>query len=29
MDGGLESELGGPPLVGMFKIRAADLKFKE
>ncbi len=28
-DGGIESELGGPPLVGMFKVKAADLKFEE
>jgi len=24
-DGGIESELGGPPLVGMFEVNSADL----
>ena len=28
-DGGIESELGGPPLVGMFNANAADLKFRD
>lgn len=28
-DGGIESELGGPPLVGMFKAKAADMKLGD
>ncbi len=28
-DGGIESELGGPPLVGMFNAKAADMKFGD
>ena len=28
-DGGIESELGGPPLVGMFNAKAADMKLGE
>jgi hypothetical protein len=28
-DGGIESELGGPPLVGMFDAKSTDLKISD